>query len=128
MKWRTLSELGAALIQELAENSKSWFDRGGKMVRTLRELGSLGEPAAIGFIAGFLFDDDSLIREEAARAAETLFKGMPLDLLPALDERVRCDGYSPGNVWGITTPRRIERLDSRADSGVPLGLASFHSA
>ena len=124
MKWQPLSEAGTALVLQLAEDSKVWLGRPGKMASSVRALRNLGEPASIPVLLDYVLDADRGVAAEAAAALEELFKRMPLQLLPALDEKIReqCRwSISPASV--VPT---IHHFPVGADPAILLGLASCH--
>ena len=128
MKWQTLSEASSAALRQLAEESRAWLGRGQKVIRSLRALARLGEPAAIPSIAFYLFDDDPAVAAEAAVVVETIFAHVSPELLPILDERIRADyvwGYE-NERWRTVAATIRQRFEPSADHAVALGIISCH--
>lgn len=130
VKWHALSEAGLSLIARLAEDSRAWLGRRGKMVRSLRQLGVLGEPAAIPAVSYYFYDDDYAIAAEAAAAVDTLLAAVSAELLPAVDQRIRAESYYgfQSNRWETAAVRLIERFRKGRAYASALGIASCHAS
>ena len=130
MKWRTLSETGFSLVRQLADASKAWLGRSGRMIRSVRSLGALGEPAAISAIVGYLLDDDPIVAQETSGIIEELMSLVPLELLPTLDERIRADSYwsSPTDRWRTFAVGTTKSVHRGPTNWLVLGLAACHGS
>jgi hypothetical protein len=133
MKWNTLSEAGAVLVRQLAESSNARFGRNKRVTKLLHSLGALGEPSGILVILGYFVDDDPGVAQKAASVAADLSRRMPPELLPALDERIRADGYGGyggwlDNRWWRLTRDALNRISTDPSFHSVLGLATCHGS
>lgn len=130
MKWHTLSEAGGSLIQQLAEDSRRWLGRRRKMVRSLKELGCLGEPAAISATSYYIYDDDLVVAKEAAVGVDALIARASPELLPALDHRMRAESYYgfQSSRWRTAAIDLIKRFRASPTYASVLAVASCHAS
>ena len=130
VKWHTLSEAGVLLIGRLAQDSRVWLGRRRKMVRSLRQVAVLGEPAAISAISYYLYDDDSAVAEEAALAVDLLLTAVSAELLPTLDQRIRSESYYgfQNDRWRVAAVPLAERFRGSRAYASALCIASCHAS
>lgn len=119
-----------SLVGQLADDSGAWLGRSRKMVRSLRALGALSEPAAIPSIVRYLLADDQTVAGETAIVVENLYVRMSPELLPTLDERIRAESY-----WGFQSERWrtlagnvVDRFRADPTHALALGLISCHAS
>jgi HEAT repeat protein len=130
--WR-VSDEGGLVLQELRDlrSKSSWFGRTGRedgVIAALDRIRELGELAALGSVAGCLFESSHRVRQAASRTIHHLLSLIPPERLPQLhDAGFGSWRWYLSDAWDRLTPKSVSSLVGDLEHRVALlGLLSFH--